>query len=242
MGNETPKLRSGSQEEIVLRIVHREQGQASGRIVRDALQEIEGRTYALTTAGTILDRLEQKGFVESRMTDPIPERGGATQAALHDHGCGGEGIAGCSTCRRAETKRFPYPPTGEGRIVMNTRFFYYVEFIDPIYNRIAGRIISKLDTVTVQRIATVDDDRLFVLPASLLGPIPGSLLVVFPGCITTSSISHNAIRHTLKLPLRAPILYPLWAKKPIRLAMIPITPMMQKQVVRLIVLYLRVRD
>lgn len=70
------KLRSGSQEEMVLAIVHRQRGEAYGRSVRDELEASEGRSFALTTVYTILERLEQKGFVETSLTEPLPERGG----------------------------------------------------------------------------------------------------------------------------------------------------------------------
>lgn len=85
---QTGKLRSNSQEAIVLAIVHRERGEAYGRSVRDELEAIEGRSFALTTIYTILQRLEEKGFVETSLTEPLPERGGRRKQLFRITGSG----------------------------------------------------------------------------------------------------------------------------------------------------------
>ena len=69
----------GEFEHIVLLVVLRLDGQAYGVTVR---REIEGRTKREVSIGAIyatLDRLEAKGYVQSRTGDPTPERGGRSK-------------------------------------------------------------------------------------------------------------------------------------------------------------------
>lgn len=66
----------GEFEQIVLLAILRLRDNAYGVSIR---AEIGNRTGRKTTRGalyTALDRLEQKGFVRSRMGDPTPIRGG----------------------------------------------------------------------------------------------------------------------------------------------------------------------
>ncbi|HEU4620336.1 MAG TPA: helix-turn-helix transcriptional regulator [Gammaproteobacteria bacterium] len=66
----------GEFEQIVLLAILRLNDQAYGVTIR---REIQAHTERNTTPGalyTTLDRLEQKGFVASRLGDPTPERGG----------------------------------------------------------------------------------------------------------------------------------------------------------------------
>jgi DNA-binding PadR family transcriptional regulator len=69
----------GEFEHIVLLAVLRLGDQAYGVTVR---REIEGRTRREVSIGAIyatLDRLEAKGYVQSRSGDPTPERGGRSK-------------------------------------------------------------------------------------------------------------------------------------------------------------------
>src|SRR2546429_8378946 len=69
----------GEFEHIVLLAVLRLDDQAYGVTVR---REIEVRTKREVSIGAIyatLDRLEAKGYVQSRPGDPTPERGGRTK-------------------------------------------------------------------------------------------------------------------------------------------------------------------
>jgi len=69
----------GEFEHIVLLAVLRLPGQAYGVTVR---REIEARTKREVSIGAIyatLDRLEAKGYVQSRAGDPTPERGGRSK-------------------------------------------------------------------------------------------------------------------------------------------------------------------
>ena len=88
MGEEKIKIRSDGLEMAALRIVHRERGEATGRTVRDELEKVEKRPFALTTAYTVLERLEQKGLIETRLTNPLPERGGRRKQLFSITGAG----------------------------------------------------------------------------------------------------------------------------------------------------------
>jgi PadR family transcriptional regulator, regulatory protein PadR len=69
----------GEFEHIVLLAVLRLDGQGYGVTVR---REIAGRTSREVSIGAIyatLDRLEAKGYVQSRTGDPTPERGGRSK-------------------------------------------------------------------------------------------------------------------------------------------------------------------
>ncbi len=49
---------------------------AYGSTIRREIEEQTGRSIAIGALYTALDRLERKGYVSSRMSDPTPQRGG----------------------------------------------------------------------------------------------------------------------------------------------------------------------
>jgi DNA-binding PadR family transcriptional regulator len=69
-------FRIGRFEELVLRAVWRLGANAYGVTIRREIADRTGREYSVGALYTALDRLEQKGFVTSRLGDPTPERGG----------------------------------------------------------------------------------------------------------------------------------------------------------------------
>ena len=91
--SEKPTL-AGGLELAALLVVARLDGEAYGLEVRRVLMERNGREYAIGAVYTTLQRLEDKGFLTSRLTDPLPVRGGrsrrtymltdAGQRALHE--------------------------------------------------------------------------------------------------------------------------------------------------------------
>ena len=66
----------GGFETLLLLAVIRLDGQAYGVTVREELKTQAGKDVAVGAIYTGLDRLAQKGFVESWAGDPTPERGG----------------------------------------------------------------------------------------------------------------------------------------------------------------------
>jgi DNA-binding PadR family transcriptional regulator len=70
------KFRLGPFEELVLRVVLQMGEQAYGVPIRKGLEEVTGRPVSIGAVYSTLERLEEKGFVSSRLGDPTPERGG----------------------------------------------------------------------------------------------------------------------------------------------------------------------
>ncbi len=63
------------QQKLLLTVI-RLGSNAYGMQIRREIHERTGRNVAIGQIYTVLGRLEQKGFVSSRMGDPTPERGG----------------------------------------------------------------------------------------------------------------------------------------------------------------------
>ncbi len=66
----------GEFEQLVLLAVVRLDAEAYGSTIRREIEERTGRTIAIGALYTALDRLERKGYVNSRLSDPTPQRGG----------------------------------------------------------------------------------------------------------------------------------------------------------------------
>jgi PadR family transcriptional regulator, regulatory protein PadR len=66
----------GKFELPVLAAVARLRGQAYGVSVMDEVSKREGREVAYGSVHVTLDRLQEKGFVASKMGEPTAERGG----------------------------------------------------------------------------------------------------------------------------------------------------------------------
>ncbi|MEM9325487.1 MAG: PadR family transcriptional regulator [Bacteroidota bacterium] len=66
----------GEFEEIVLLMVALLGDEAYGLSIRDAILEQSQRTAAIGAVHSALNRLEKKGFVESKMGDATGDRGG----------------------------------------------------------------------------------------------------------------------------------------------------------------------
>jgi PadR family transcriptional regulator PadR len=66
----------GEFEQLVLLAIVRLNGDAYGSTIRREIEERTGRSIAIGALYTALDRLELKGFVSSKLSDPTPQRGG----------------------------------------------------------------------------------------------------------------------------------------------------------------------
>jgi DNA-binding PadR family transcriptional regulator len=71
-----PPLYLGEFELIVLLAILRLDHDAYGVTIRDALERETSREIALGAIYKTLGRLEEKGFVSSRLGEPTPQRGG----------------------------------------------------------------------------------------------------------------------------------------------------------------------
>lgn len=68
--------RLGEFEQIVLLAVFRLSGQAYGVPIRREIEKRTGRSLTVGALYRTLDRLEDKAYVTSWFSDPVPERGG----------------------------------------------------------------------------------------------------------------------------------------------------------------------
>lgn len=66
----------GELEEIVLLVVANLYDQAYGIVIKNEIEEKCQRSITISTVHNVLQRLSEKGFLESRYSDPTPERGG----------------------------------------------------------------------------------------------------------------------------------------------------------------------
>ncbi len=66
-------------EEMVLLTIHRLDEEAYGMNIRNQVSELTGKYWSIGSIYVPLDRLEQKGFVQSHLANPTPERGGKSK-------------------------------------------------------------------------------------------------------------------------------------------------------------------
>ena len=69
-------LNLGEFEQLILLAILRLRDDAYGVSIRAELADRTGRNVAPGALYTALDRLESKGLITSRMSDPTPQRGG----------------------------------------------------------------------------------------------------------------------------------------------------------------------
>ncbi len=66
-------------EEFLLLAIWRLQNNAYGVTIREQLKESTGKSWAFGALFVSLDRLVKKGFLQSHLSDPTPERGGRSK-------------------------------------------------------------------------------------------------------------------------------------------------------------------
>src|SRR5688500_9279914 len=71
-----PVVNPGDLEQLILLAILRLRDDAYGVTIRGELADRAGRNVAPGALYTALERLETKGLITSRMSDPTPQRGG----------------------------------------------------------------------------------------------------------------------------------------------------------------------
>jgi DNA-binding PadR family transcriptional regulator len=99
----------GDLELTVLLAIQRLDDDAYGLRVRREVGQLRQRDCAVGAIYTTLIRLEEKGLVTSRTTDPIPQRGGRSRRAYRLTGDGKRALA---QARRAATRLWNLDPLG----------------------------------------------------------------------------------------------------------------------------------
>ena len=87
-----PKQSIGSLELAALLAVARLGDDAYGLAVRSDLAERTGRDYSVGAVYTTLQRLEDKGLLKSRSSDPLPIRGGRSRRHFTLTGAGARAL------------------------------------------------------------------------------------------------------------------------------------------------------
>ena len=90
--------RLGEVEQLVLLAMVRIEGDAYAVPIRDLIEAQTGIALARGSIYITLDRLERKGLVESRMSDPTPEPGGKSRRVFRMRP---SGVAALRAARRA---------------------------------------------------------------------------------------------------------------------------------------------
>jgi DNA-binding PadR family transcriptional regulator len=91
----------GEFEQLVLLAIVRLDADAYGSTIRLEIEERTGRSIAIGALYTALDRLERKGYVGTRMSDPTPQRGGRAKRYFEVRG---SGLAALERSREALTR------------------------------------------------------------------------------------------------------------------------------------------
>lgn len=78
----------GQLEAMVLKVAQNLGAEAYGASVRRSINETGHKQYSIGAIYTTLTRLEDKGFLTSSMTEPLPERGGRSRRHYEITGLG----------------------------------------------------------------------------------------------------------------------------------------------------------
>jgi PadR family transcriptional regulator PadR len=101
--------RLGEVEQLVLLAMLRLEGDAYAVPIRDLIEQETGIALARGSIYITLDRLEQKGLVESTMSDPTPEPGGKSRRVFRMRPAG---LAALRAARRAVDRLAAGTPLG----------------------------------------------------------------------------------------------------------------------------------
>lgn len=91
----------GELEEIVLLIVANLYDSAYGVAIKFEIEEKCGRNITISTVHNVLQRLQEKGFLESRYSEPTKERGGKRKLLFKVTKSGQESLVNSRTMRES---------------------------------------------------------------------------------------------------------------------------------------------
>ena len=89
----------GELEEIVLLVVANLFDNAYGILIKKEIEEKCNRTITISTVHNVLQRLSEKDYLESRYSDPTPERGGKRKLLFRVTKAGQEALKTSRTMR-----------------------------------------------------------------------------------------------------------------------------------------------
>jgi DNA-binding PadR family transcriptional regulator len=103
----------GDFEQQVLLAVWRLEEEAYGARVQEELEERTGRSVSQGAVYTTLVRLEKKGMLRSRMSDPTPVRGGKAKRFFRITAAGQRGVQAARAALDRLWEGLPDPAGGE---------------------------------------------------------------------------------------------------------------------------------
>jgi len=89
---------------LLLALLHLDEDESHGVAIRRVIAERTGRTPSTGAVYTALDRLEAKGYVSSRLGDPVPTRGGRPRRFYQLERAGAKTLAGTLDTLQAMAK------------------------------------------------------------------------------------------------------------------------------------------
>lgn len=98
--NQDHTITLGEFEELVLLAILRLEDQAYGVPIRELLQEVTGRSVSVGALYITLDRLENKGLLNARQSEPTPERGGRAKRYFEVSASGKMALERAESARR----------------------------------------------------------------------------------------------------------------------------------------------
>ena len=107
-------LPSDFEQQVLLAVWQRGED-AYGTTVRDEIEERTGREVSQGAVYTTLIRLEKKGLVRSRMSDPTPVRGGKAKRYFRITAEGREGVEAARAAMDRLWDGLPAPDPGTAR-------------------------------------------------------------------------------------------------------------------------------
>ena len=107
-----PDLPSDFEQQVLL-AVWRLDDDAYGATVREELEERTGREVSQGAVYTTLVRLEKKGMLRSRMSDPTPVRGGKAKRLFDITAAGRSGVQAAREALDRLWDGLPDPAAGE---------------------------------------------------------------------------------------------------------------------------------
>ena len=107
-----PDLPSDFEQQVLL-AVWRLDDDAYGATVREELEERTGREVSQGAVYTTLVRLEKKGMLRSRMSDPTPVRGGKAKRLFDITAAGRAGVQAARAALDRLWDGLPDPAAGE---------------------------------------------------------------------------------------------------------------------------------
>jgi PadR family transcriptional regulator, regulatory protein PadR len=105
----------GEFEHLVLLAILRLRDDAYGMRVRREIAERTGRDVTIGAVYATLDRLETKGMVSARLSDPTPERGGRAKRSFQLTGVGIEALNRTRQDLASMLEGLVFPPRGMSR-------------------------------------------------------------------------------------------------------------------------------